>query len=270
MRGGKHMPKSETKMYVSLVVIALVLITIILGLMQLLVRNYEILEKGQLLPYSKGTITKVQFFHRWTLYTEFEHLPNADILSAFLFCASGWTALIFSALGKFWGQKGKGHITSFFFWLGVLLTWLAADEFFGLHETIGHNMQWLKALPGIKAPDDAIILFYGLCAAIGLFIFRRIVLADRLAFILWGIAAGIGLSTGVADALRGAAGRLANYYEEFAEVAVAALILFGILRLGLALLRDSIQPVPQLKSGASGAFHVAPDNRGQPPPLPKK
>jgi len=243
------MPKSETKTLFSIIVIALVLLAITIGLMQLLAHNYKVLEKGQLLPYSKGTITKVRFFDRWTLYTEFERLPNVDILTAFLLGACGWSALIFSALIKFLGPIRKDPAISFFFWLGVLLTWLAADEFFGLHETIGHNLQWLKTLPGIKAPDDFIVLLYALAAVTGLIVFRRIILADKLALFLWGVAAGVALVAGIADTLRGAGGRLTNYVEEFSELAVAALILFGILRLGTTLLRKSIQSAAELGSG---------------------
>lgn len=239
------MRKSETKV-LFIIAAVLVLIALAAGLIQLLFYNYEVVEKGQILPYTHGTITKVRLFHRWTLYTEFERLPNLDLVTAFLLAACGWSAFIFSALVKFLGHKRKDPAVGFLFWMGILMTWLAADEYFGLHETIGHNLQWLRALPWIEAPDDFIVLLYGLAAVTGLIIFRRIIAVDKVAIILWGSAAGLGFLTGVADNLTGRLWSRPFYLaEEFSELAIVALILLGLLRLGTTLLRKSLQPAAE-------------------------
>ena len=63
---------------------------------------------------------------------------------------------------------------------------------------------------------------------------------------IWGLAAALGLVAGVSDNL---AGRLWSrpFYlaEEFGELAVVALLLIGILRLGITLLRNSLPQAPE-------------------------
>jgi hypothetical protein len=53
------------------------------------------------------------------------------------------------------------------------MIFLAIDEFSGIHESLGHNMQFLANLPFIERPDDAIILSYLIPVSFFLYYFRR-------------------------------------------------------------------------------------------------
>ncbi|MEO5652809.1 MAG: hypothetical protein ABIN79_13300 [Marmoricola sp.] len=61
---------------------------------------------------------------------------------------------------------------------GLGLSVLALDELFGVHEPLGHNMQFLTAL-GPEHPDDVIILLYPVAIAIDVWKFRDILLERR-------------------------------------------------------------------------------------------
>ena len=54
---------------------------------------------------------------------------------------------------------------------GAGLGYLAIDEQFALHETLGHNVGFLADLPGVKRPDDVILAFYAIPSALFIYAF---------------------------------------------------------------------------------------------------
>ena len=92
----------------------------------------------------------------------------------------------------------------FFLLLGAGLAFLALDELFALHETIGYNLDFLADLPGVKSPEDVVFAAYAL-PALGFFLYYRdIFAASHLGFLLVGLGVGLfGLAAAldVADAL---------------------------------------------------------------------
>jgi len=106
--------------------------------------------------------------------------------------------------------------------LGIFIGagYLAADELLAVHETLGHNLQFLRDIPGVTRPDDAIIAFYAVPAVIFVFFFRDILLASRRARILVGLGFGLFVITALADII-------GEIEQEDALEPVASLFLFA-------------------------------------------
>ena len=120
----------------------------------------------------------------------------------------------------------------FFVAMSVGMFYLAADELLGIHESIGHNLQFLMALPGVSRPDDLIIATYGIGPLVFLYYFRSILLQMRRSLRYFGLAFIFFLVAAIAD--------LATLgFEEFAEIIAGVLILVGIMSFGMAALQES-------------------------------
>lgn len=198
----------------------------------LLLGNYDVVEKGQLLPYTDGRIYKIRFLDRFELYVEPENRPNADALTAFFLTGMGFMSLAFAWLA---GRVGAFRPQAMFLILFAGSVFLAADEFLGLHESLGHNLPFLLAVPGVSRPDDVIVLCYVVIAIVVLGCFRSMLLqsARARAFFLAGV--GLFAVAAVFD--------VANVPgEELLEVGAAALFVAAVAELGVTHLigRDGI------------------------------
>jgi hypothetical protein len=107
---------------------------------------------------------------------------------------------------------------------GAGAAFLAADEVLNVHESIG--LTFLRGVPGLTHPDDAILAGYVVVAALGAFAFRDVVRPFRAARRLLGTAAALVAVAAVAD-LTGS-GALARLEEPF-ELLAAALLVAGFV-----------------------------------------
>ncbi len=186
----------------------------------------EVLEKGRLLSYTEGKIYKVRFGGGLVLYIEPDLKPSLDLLNAYLLTGIAFIALSFAALLA--GVAGDTSSSAFRFFALVFLgaSYLVADEILGIHETVGHNLQFLRRLPLIERPDDAVILLMAIPAAAVLFFFRGVLLSSKAATALCGASLALFVLSAVADLLT-----LPG--EEIVEVLAALCLVAAMVLLGL-------------------------------------
>ena len=91
------------------------------------------------------------------------------------------TALLLGAVGS------RARLRRFFGFAAGGLAFLAADELFAIHETVGHNLRFLADLPGVERPDDVVFLSYGLAVLVFAWLFRDILLQNVAAVRLFGV-----------------------------------------------------------------------------------
>lgn len=215
---------NRTRIFILLgVVVILVALAILAGIY---LSDYEVLKKGKLLPYTDGIIYKVRFHDTFTLFLEPEELSFSDLLNIFVMTGIGFTAFTFSIVIDSLATDTNQERFWFFILMFVGMSFLTADEALGLHESLGHNLQFLGRLPFIKHPDDAIILSYGIPAAAFLLLFRKFILAERRALLLFGLGFFVFLVSGLSDAL-------AIPFEELLEPLASVFIYSGVFSLGL-------------------------------------
>lgn len=214
--------------------VGILLVALLAGLVGSFLSSYEVLEKGQLLPYSEGKIYKVRFGGGLTLYVEPELKPSLDLLNSFLLTGVGFIALTFAVI---LAASGEGTGSRFWFFVVGFLgsSYLVADETLGLHETIGHNLPFLAGLPLVERPDDVVVVLFALPAAAFLFLFRTVILASRAASALFAVSLLVFLAAAAADLLD-----LPG--EEAAEVLVTICLAAAMLLLGLHHLRRGSGP----------------------------
>ena len=184
--------------------LALVVVAIAAGGAAFLYRlasSYEVLEKGQILPYTLGLVYKIRFGGWLTIYVEPELRPNLDLLNAYLLTGIAFISLTFGVILATVAKETKSPRFWFFVASFFGMSALVADEILGIHETIGHNLQFLMELPLIKRPDDAVVLFLAVPALAVLVLFRSVILSSRRATMLFALALGGFVLSAVADIL---------------------------------------------------------------------
>lgn len=208
-------------------------------------RNYEVLEKGNLLNYTNGVIYKIRFFDTFTVLVEPERRPAKDVFNSYLLTGISFISLTYAFLIAFTKKYG---VTSRVFWMYAIMvvgtSYLAVDEFFGVHESIGHNMQFLASLPLVSHPDDVIIMSYIIPMALFLYIFRKEFLAARPSLIaVAGVVAFVVLAS-LADLLT-----LPLIVEELSEIIASGLLVISVLLLGWSHLHKAVEQ-GEIKTGA--------------------
>lgn len=206
----------------TLVVFVVVLVGVVV-----LSRNYEVVEKGRLLPYSpSGEIRRIRVFDRFNVYAEPEVRPTADVFHSYILITISSVALLATAFFRLAAEPSQPRTRSFFVvtWLGA--GYLAADELMGGHESIGHNLRFLRELPVIDRPDDGVLAIYMLAALVFLYVFRSVILASRGARACFAAAIIMAIVAAAADLLnvRG---------EEFLEPLASVSVLVGFVILTL-------------------------------------
>ncbi|MBT8138076.1 MAG: hypothetical protein KJO54_13760 [Gammaproteobacteria bacterium] len=203
----------------------LALAAFVAGIVALLVamNNYEVIDKGRLLPYTSGFIYQIRFFDQFNVFVELENRIRPDLLNVYFLLGVAFIALTYAVLMQSFAQRLEMWMFALMF---VGMSYLAADEWVGIHETIGHNMQFLTALPFIKRPDDMIVLLYALPAGLYLLFFWRSILAARWASALMVAAFCSFVLAALADVA-------AIPAEEPLELLASALIVASVLVLGL-------------------------------------
>jgi len=195
--------------------------------------NYEVIQKGELLEYtSGGTIYQVRLFDKFDFYAEPEVRPSDDVLVSVVLFGIAFIALTFAFLEYHRRRQSENKVFPFFVVLFAGAIYLASDELFGIHESLGHNMQFLMRIPGIHRPDDVIVASYGFFALAFIVYFRNVLLKARgtlryfvAAFVLFLLAAASDIV---------AIGKI----EEILEVLCVFVILYGTLAIGRSVFLD--------------------------------
>lgn len=198
-------------------------IIVCIGL-SILPKNIEVLEKGQLFSYSHGTIYHLRLFNLFELFVENSNRPSIDLATTYILLAMGVASLVavivilrFNSQDELYTRTIKMML-----YLGLGTHYLALDEHFGIHETIGHNLQWLRHLPGVVRPDDVIITLYLFPALIFIYRFHDLLRNCRGSFALFILSILLFLGAAVSDLfhIRG---------EEVIELLSCSLLLWAVI-----------------------------------------
>ena len=193
---------------------------------------YEVQDKGRnVVPYDSGVVYKVRVLDEFNLYASEESRPEADKLSGFGLVAAA--TMMFMAVLLLNAVRASPHLRRFYMFGAAGLAFLAADEIFGLHETLGHNLQFLGDLPGVERPDDLIFSLYVIPAALFAWYFRDILVAHRNAVRFFAVGIFFAVVAAVGD-LTGSG------VDELAEVITAFCLLAGLVALTVTTLRQEL------------------------------
>jgi hypothetical protein len=151
---------------------------------------YEVVDKAKgppVVPYQdSGLVYEIRVLDALTIYADEESRLMLDKLTsaALVACAT----MAFMALLLLRAAGAPSRLRRFFACAGFGLSYLALDELFAIHETLGHNLQFLADLPGVDRPDDLVFLAYAVPVAAFAWAFRDILRARPGP--LWLLAAG--------------------------------------------------------------------------------
>jgi hypothetical protein len=171
--------------------------------------------RGLLLP-GHDEVWRIRIAGLITIYTPDFHVSPSDALVSMLLVSTGTAAGITWADLRGLTGPNAAPLLPFHAVIGIGAIWLAMDETFGVHETIGYAIELaFGAPPFFHKPDDAVFAAYGLFVLGLAWRFRRIALEPGVArrLVIAGLAFVILLT--IADVLNVPG-------EEFFEVLLAA------------------------------------------------
>jgi hypothetical protein len=220
---------------------------------------YEVQDKGRnVVPYDSGVVYKVRVLDEFNLYAAEESRPESDKLSAIGLVAAA--TMMFMALLLLNAVRASSRVRRFYMFGAAGLAFLAADESFGLHETLGHNLQFLADLPGVTRPDDLIFSLYVIPAAIFAWYFRDVLLAHRNAVRLFAVGSFFVAVAVIGDLLGSGVDELAEPITAFCLLAGLVSMTVTTLRQELDLDRTAASRVDRLAQPATGSRRgLAPD-----------
>ena len=200
-------------------------------------------------PYPAGEVKELRVLGL-SLKIDGEPKPGASVMGAIaLFMLATACFMTFAALRLAAAQRRL-----VWFWLiaSAGLAVAATDELLAVHESIGHNLPFLADLPGVKRPDDVVILLYLPGALAFAWWFRDVLRAHRLT--LWCMTAAISCF-----ALSAVCDLLSVRLEEWFELMAGLLIAAGLVALMARHLRRNLQirvrvadpPAERRQSGAA-------------------
>lgn len=200
------------------VALAVALVLLVAAFVYVLYGNYEVVSKNRL-------TYEIELFDRFTITADVESRPRKSTLNGFLLMAIASIAL-FVATFLHTIPSPPVRFYRFFFLASAGAAWLAIDEAMGVHETLGHNMDFLADIPGVSRPDDVIFALYGVPALVFAVLFRDVIFSSRKAVFFFGVAALIFLMAAGFDFLTVG-------LEETIEPVSTLCILAGIVVLAL-------------------------------------
>lgn len=132
--------------------------------------------RGFLLP-GHGEVWRIRIAGLVTIYTPDFHVSPSDVLVSMLLVATGTAAGVTWAALRGLAGPGASSLLPFHAVIGVGGIWLAFDETFSVHESIGYAIELaFGAPPFFHKPDDAVFAAYGVIAIAVAWRFRRIAL----------------------------------------------------------------------------------------------
>ena len=217
--------------------VALLIVLAVVAFGVACLRTGEVVDKGELLPYVKGyTIYKIRVLDRYEFFVEPDYRLRGDAINTYILVGIAFISLTFAVVFRILPTASTGMAGRFFICMFIGTNYLAADEFLGIHETLGHNMQFLTAIvPFDCRPDVVIILLYGIPALLFLFFFRKTLLASKAAIFFFVAAVAMFGVGAVSDALK-------LPIEEICEIISSICIISGVLSLGVHHIRESQAP----------------------------
>jgi hypothetical protein len=197
---------------------------VLVGLVMVLAPSlYEVVDEGRnLRPYDSGVVHKIEVADSLTLYADDESAPEVDTISGSALVALATAA--FMACMLLGGGRGPDRLRRFYAVSAAGFAFLAADELFAIHETVGHNLLFLSDIPGVERPDDVIIALYLIPAVAFLVYFRDVLMSSSRAVLLFGAAIAAFALSGLADVAGIGA-------DEALEIVTAGLIAAGFVTL---------------------------------------
>ena len=182
------------------------------------------------------------------LYVDVSSSPIDTVTALALAAAAGAGALAALVIGG-WrpGPRSRAPAVAL---LAGACAWAAADEALALHETLGHNMAFIRAVPGVDHPDDVVLAVYLVMAlAGGWWARRRLRLSPAASALLLLAVAMFGMAL-ASDFLHGL-----EAIEERLELVAAALILAAVLLLAADNVADAfpqaLDPRAEVSAGRS-------------------
>ena len=157
---------------------------------------YEVVDKGRdVRPYESGVIYKIRVADSVTIYAAEESQPDMDAISGSVLVALAVATLITLLVLRAAGEDRR--LRRFYALASAGFALLAVDEFFALHETLGHNLLPLTNLPGIERPDDLVFAALLIPALVFAYAYRDIFLCTaRLRWLFGGALVAFALAAG--------------------------------------------------------------------------
>ncbi|HZO61129.1 MAG TPA: hypothetical protein VFB51_15690 [Solirubrobacterales bacterium] len=196
-------------------------------------RPYDVRGEADV-PYKAGTVKEVRVLDSVTLYVDGEPKPGPSVIGGIGLIALATAAFMTAAALRIAGRRGR--LIAFYLLIAAGLGYAGMDELFAIHESIGHNLQFLADLPGVTRPDDLVIAAYLIPAAAFAFVFRDILLSHRGAAAA--LAGGLGLfALGTGADIAGATSA-----EKYLELLSGMCIAAGLALLMYSHLRRNLRP----------------------------
>jgi hypothetical protein len=159
---------------------------------------YSVVDKGHdIRPYDSGVVYKIRLLDTVNVYAAEESRPDPDAISGSAMVALATAALMTALLLGATGARSR--LRNFYALSAAGFGFLAIDEFFALHETVGHNLLFVADIPGVERPDDVIFALLVVPAAIYLYIFRDVIASSRRAVRFFAVALGLFVLAGISD-----------------------------------------------------------------------
>ncbi|MDQ3867274.1 MAG: hypothetical protein M3304_10720 [Actinomycetota bacterium] len=141
--------------------------------------NYDVVREGRLFPEIRSDVYEVRLFDRFTVYVAPERgVKPLDTVNALVLAATAGAAFL-AAVQLVRVRRVLRRARAFFVVSSLAFAYLAADEIFGLHETIGANARFLADLPGVKHPDDIVIALYLIPVVVAVASFWPVIFSSR-------------------------------------------------------------------------------------------
>lgn len=139
-------------------------------------------------PYDAGTVKEVRVLDSLTVYVDGEPKPGPSVIGGIALIVLATAAFMTAAALRIAGRRGR--LIAFYLLISAGLGYAGLDELFAIHESIGHNLQFLADIPGVSRPDDVVIAAYLIPAGAFGYLFRDVLLSNTRAAIALG--AGLG------------------------------------------------------------------------------
>jgi hypothetical protein len=195
---------------------------------------YDVKDEGRnLLPYESGEVYKVEVLGSFTVYADGESRPSPSLIQGSLLAVLATAAFMtFFFLRRLGARR---EVVQFYLLASAGLAFLALDELFALHETVGHNLRFLADLPGVKRPDDVLVLLYVIPLAYCAYRFRGVIAESSRALKLFAVGIGFFLLAAIADLT-------SSRVEEGLELVSLISVLAGFVTLFLKHVAEAEQP----------------------------
>ena len=230
-----------------LILLPIAAILIVLGVLAATRGLYEVIDQGTgLTPYAApdDVVYETRFFDAVTVFSSEESRLRPDVPTGMLLFSIAVVAACALALFRRLGAS-SARIGAFYAATALGAAYLAVDELFGLHETIGYNLGFLADLPGVDHPDDVVFASYVIPTIAYVAFFRDVLLEHRAAVILLAAAFLLQLTATFSDVVVSLPSLLEDSIELVATACGLGAILVIVSRqLHAVLARSSAAALP--------------------------